>query len=179
MKFLAAILFVLVAICAGALVVIYSGTYDVGATQHDNALVNWVLDTAMTRSVQRHARGTDVPSVSDSASSDAGVREYRGCTGCHGAPGIPPGAIAKGLWPEAPDLAKTANDWTPAELFWIIRNGLKFTSMPAWGPTRDDQRLWALTAFVRKLPRISAAEYEAMRMKAGMEDPGSQRPPAR
>ena len=80
MKFLAAILFVLVAICAGALVVIYSGTYDVGATQHDNALVNWVLDTAMTRSVQRHARGTDVPSVSDSASSDEVELAGRGFT---------------------------------------------------------------------------------------------------
>ena len=84
--------------------------------------------------------------------------------------------IAKGLWPEAPDLAKTPDDWTPAQLFWIIKYGLTFTSMPAWGPTRDDQQLWALTAFVQRLPRISASEYKAMLDRARMEDPGSQRP---
>jgi mono/diheme cytochrome c family protein len=45
-------------------------------------------------------------------------------------------------------IAMTADEWTPSELYWIIKNGLKFTSMPAWGPTRDDQKLWALTAFL-------------------------------
>jgi mono/diheme cytochrome c family protein len=179
MKVVAAILVTLVAIGAGALFVIYSGAYNVGTNNHDNAFMNWVLDTAMTRSVQRHARGISVPPLSDSTLIDLGFREYRGCTGCHGAPGIPPGPMAKGLWPEAPDLAKTADDWTPAQLFWIIKNGLKFTSMPAWGPTRDDQRLWALTAFVHKLPRISASEYKAMMEKAGKEGFGGPRPTTR
>jgi mono/diheme cytochrome c family protein len=176
MKLLAAVLVVLVAIGAGALIEIYSGVYNVGTGNHDNSLINWILDTAMTRSVQKHARGISVPPLSDSTLIDLGFREYRACAGCHGAPGRPPGAIAKGLWPEAPDLAKTADDWTPAELFWIIKYGLKFTSMPAWGPTRDDQQLWALTAFVQKLPRISASEYKAMMDRAQMADPGSQRP---
>ena len=179
MKVVATILFTLVAIAAGALFVIYSGAYNVGTNNHDNAFMNWVLDTAMTRSVQRHAREVSVPSLSDSTLIALGFREYRGCTGCHGAPGIPPGPMAKGLWPEAPDLAKTADDWTPAQLFWIIKNGLKFTSMPAWGPTRDDQRLWALTAFVQKLPRISASEYKAMMEKAGTEGFGGPHPTTR
>jgi mono/diheme cytochrome c family protein len=176
MKLVAAVLIVLVAVSASALIVIYSGMYNVGTNNHDNALINWVLDTAMTRSVQRQARGISVPPLSDSTLIDLGFREYRACAGCHGAPGKPPGPIAKGLWPEAPDLAKTADDWTAAQLYWIIKNGLKFTSMPAWGPTRDDQRLWALTAFVRKLPRMSASEYKAMTEEAGMESPGGQPP---
>ena len=173
MKFMAAVLIVLAAIGAGALIVIYSGAYNVGMNNHDNALVNWVMDTAVTHSVQRHARGISVPPLSDSTLIEQGFREYRACTGCHGAPGVAPGPMAKGLWPEAPDLAKTADDWTPAQLYWIIKNGLKFSSMPAWGPTRDDHRLWALTAFVQKLPRISASDYKAMILKAGMESPGA------
>jgi mono/diheme cytochrome c family protein len=180
MKFVAAVFFVLVAFGAGALIVIHTGVYNVATTNHDNAVVNWVLDTAMIQSVKRHARGITVPPLSDSTMIDQGFREYRSCAGCHGAPGVTPGPMAKGLWPEAPDLAKTADEWTPAELFWIIKNGLRFTSMPAWGPTRDDQRLWALTAFVHKLPRISASEYKGMMEKAGMaEGPGGQRPALR
>jgi mono/diheme cytochrome c family protein len=80
--------------------------------------------------------------------------------------------MAKGLWPEAPDLAKTADEWTPAELYWIIRNGLKFTSMPAWGPSHDDHELWAMTAFVKKLPHLTESEYKAMQDAAGMAGPG-------
>jgi mono/diheme cytochrome c family protein len=179
MKLGAAILIILVAIGAGALIVIYSGIYNVSTNNHDNALANWILDTAMTRSVERQARGISVPALSESTLIETGFHEYRACVGCHGAPGVPPGAIAKGLWPEAPDLAKTADDWTPAQLFWIIKNGLKFTSMPAWGPTRDDQRLWALTAFVHQLPRISTSEYNAMMEKAGAPGPGPERPMTR
>jgi mono/diheme cytochrome c family protein len=177
MKLGAAVLIVLVVIVSGALIVIYSGIYNVSTNNHDNALANWVLDTAMTRSVQRQARGISAPASSDSTLM-TGFHEYRGCVGCHGAPGVPPGAIAKGLWPEAPDLAKTADDWTPAQLFWIIKNGLKFTSMPAWGPTRDDRRLWALTAFVHQLPRISASRYHAME-EAATASSGGERPTAR
>jgi len=176
MKFIATVLMVLVAIGAGALIVIYSGAYNVGTDNHDNAIINWALDTAMIRSVRHHARGISVPALSDTAMIYLGSREYRACAGCHGAPGRAPGPMAKGLWPQAPDLAKTADEWTAAELYWMIKNGLKFTSMPAWGPTRDDQRLWALTAFVQKLPRISASEYKAMMDRAQMEDPGPQRP---
>lgn len=179
MKFVAAVFVVLILGIAGAGFVIYSGAYDVGTSNHDHALINWVLDTSMTRSVRRHASGISAPPLSDPTLIAVGFREYRGCTGCHGAPGIPPGPTAKGLWPEAPDLAKTADEWTPAELFWIIKNGLKFTSMPAWGPTRDDQRLWALTAFVKQLPHISAAEYKTMMEQAGTETPGGLRPMTR
>jgi mono/diheme cytochrome c family protein len=179
MKKLATALIVLVAIAAGALIAMYSGAYNVGTSNHDNALVNWALDTGMTRSVQYHARGLSAPSLADAAMIAQGAREYRGCTGCHGAPGRPPGAIAKGLWPEAPDLAKTADDWTPEELYWIIKNGLKFTSMPAWGPSRDEATLWALTAFVHKLPNLSAADYAAMTAQASADSTGGAHGPSR
>jgi mono/diheme cytochrome c family protein len=165
MKLLVAVL-VLVVIAAA--VVIYLGAYDVGTGNHDNALMNWVLDTAMTRSVGRHAKGISVPPLSDPAMVEQGFRHYREmCVECHGAPGVAPGEIAKGLFPEAPDLAKTAGDWKPAELYWIIKNGLKFTAMPAWGPTHDEKALWAMTAFVERLPRLSPTEYRAMAALAG------------
>ncbi len=180
MKRVASALIVLVAIGVAGLVMMYSGALDVGTNNHDNALINWVLDTGMTRSVQRHATGILVPSLSDSAMINLGFRHYHEmCVACHGAPGVRPGGIAKGLWPVAPDLAKTAADWKSAELYWIIKNGLKFTSMPAWGPSHNDHDLWAMTAFVQRLPKMSALEYKAMMERAGMEGPDGQRPPMR
>lgn len=167
MKFIAILLVLFIVVAAGVLVMVYSGAYDVSTTNHDNALMNRVLDTAMTRSVQHHARGISAAPPSDSTTIEMGFRHYdRMCVGCHGAPGVAHGDIADGLWPEAPDLAKTAADWTPAQLYWIIKSGLKFTSMPAWGHSHSEKDLWAITAFVQRLPRLSPSEYKAMQDRA-------------
>jgi mono/diheme cytochrome c family protein len=50
----------------------------------------------------------------------------------------------------------------PAEQFWIIKHGVKLTGMPAWGVTHDDELLWNVVAFVRKLPELTAVQYETM-----------------
>jgi hypothetical protein len=45
------------------------------------------------------------------------------------------------LYPPSPDLAKAAALYSPAELFWIIKHGIKMTGMPAWNDHSDDE-LW-------------------------------------
>jgi mono/diheme cytochrome c family protein len=172
MKFLAGLLIVVVLCIAVGLTVIYSGAYNVSQLNHDNPPMNWVFETASKRSIQNHAKGIAAPDLADTSLVNLGFREYRACGNCHGAPGRPPGGMAKGLWPEAPDLAKTADEWSAAEIYWIIKNGIKFTSMPAWGPSHDDHELWAMTAFVKKLPHMTEAEYQEMQAKAGMPGPG-------
>ena len=68
----------------------------------------------------------------------------------------------RGLYPPAPDLASAGARHTDAELFWIIKNGIKMSGMPAWGETHSDEELWALAAFVDDLPEMSASEYRAL-----------------
>jgi hypothetical protein len=36
------------------------------------------------------------------------------------------------------------------------------TGMPAWGLTHDDEILWDVVAFVRKLPELTAEQYQAL-----------------
>ncbi len=46
------------------------------------------------------------------------------------------------------------------EAFWIIKNGIKMTSMPAFGPTHSDQKIWAITDFLlNKMNKMSLIEY--------------------
>jgi mono/diheme cytochrome c family protein len=162
-KIVTAVIVVVVLGLAGVLLVAYSGIYDVGMGNHDNAVMNWIFETGMERSVKQHARGIVVPALDDSVMIRDGFRHYRHmCVSCHGAPGVEPGEIAKGLWPEAPKLADTADEWSPAQLYWIIKNGIKFSSMPGWGPTHDDHALWAMTAFVAQLPKMSPTTYRTM-----------------
>jgi cytochrome c553 len=59
-------------------------------------------------------------------------------------------------------LSDAVRRWTPRELFWIVKNGLKYTGMPAWvAPHRDDE-VWAIVAFLRRLPELDEATYGAL-----------------
>jgi mono/diheme cytochrome c family protein len=166
MKILTTVLGTLAVLVVAALASIYSGLYPVSTLKHDSSLVNWALETGMIHSVSHHARAIVPPPLSAPALIRQGFAHYQEmCVTCHGAPGVEPDEIAQGLWPKAPDLAKSARHWSPAELFWITKNGIKFTAMPAWGPSHDDDKIWAMVAFLEALPRVSPAQYRAMRSK--------------
>jgi hypothetical protein len=49
-----------------------------------------------------------------------------------------------------------------AELYWIIKHGIKMTGMPAFGPTHEEEKLWSVMAFVRRLPELQTEAYSAM-----------------
>jgi mono/diheme cytochrome c family protein len=150
-----------------------SGCYDVGATNHDNAFLNWFLDRGMTRSVEHHSRNIVPPDLTAQELQATGAAHYREmCVSCHGAPGAPAGEIAEGLWPEAPDLSTAVEDWTPAQLFWIVKHGIKFTAMPGWGESHTDEQVWAIVAFLEELPHITPANYRALADEAGSEEGG-------
>ena len=48
------------------------------------------------------------------------------------------------------------------------------TGMPAWGKTHTDEEIWAMTAFVETLPRLTPAQYQTMSrtIKPVSETPG-------
>ena len=44
------------------------------------------------------------------------------------------------------------------------------TGMPAWGPTHSDEKIWAMVAFLEKLPHMTAAQYKEMDKMAGPDE---------
>jgi hypothetical protein len=36
------------------------------------------------------------------------------------------------------------------------------TGVPSWGVTDDDELLWNIVAFLRKMPELTADEYQAL-----------------
>ena len=165
MKTIFATLMVLLLLAVlGGLAFIYSGLYNVAASEPHSRLGNWIFDTAMKRSVHRRAEGVTPPPRRRMERITEGFKKYdEMCVTCHGAPGVERSEIGKGLTPPAPDLAKEAEHWTPTQLFWIIKHGIKMTGMPAWGKSHDDDALWDLVAFVERLPSLSPQDYRALR----------------
>src|SRR5215471_3946832 len=152
----ASLLIAAVVFLLGAAPVIFAGLYDVAATTPHWSATSWLLETTRTRSVKAQAAGIVVPpGLTDPAKVIIGVEHYAAhCAVCHGAPGVPKGDIARGLNPSPPDLAKAARLYTSAELFWIVKHGIKMTGMPAWNG-HSDAELWATVSFVKKLPGMS------------------------
>ena len=147
---------------------IYSGFYDVAASQPDNTLMRWVLITTRNRSIDRRASEITVPPLGDPKLIQEGFEHYHEmCTGCHLAPGIESSEIREGLNPVPPVLAKVVPNSSPARLFWVIKNGVKMTAMPAWGTSHSDQMIWAMVAFLERLPTLTPAEYQAMEKQLG------------
>ena len=92
----------------------------------------------------------------------AGVTHYaEHCVVCHGAPGVERGDLAEGLYPRPPNLADAARVYTPGELFWIVKHGIRMTGMPAWGAHSDDE-LWATVALIEKLPGMTDQAYATL-----------------
>lgn len=147
-----------------------SGIYDVSASTAHSGVVNWVLTTTSHASIERRSSRVVVPDLSDASLALAGAEGFDSmCAMCHGAPGLEPEAVGQGLNPPAPSLAEAATHMDAAELFWVTKNGIKMTGMPAWGATHDDDELWSIVAFIMSLPDLDAEGYRAL---LGSRTPG-------
>lgn len=162
MKILVTVILTIVVLAAAGLVYIYSGLYNVSAAGPEGELQEWVLSTSMDKAVKRHAKSIPVPDLGDSAQIALGYFHFSEmCVGCHGGPGIEPSEVGKGLNPQAPDLSKVVREWNDAELYWIMKNGIKMTGMPSFGKTHSEEALWAMVAFVKKLPEMTPEQYRS------------------
>ncbi len=163
MKVIGTVITIAVILIIASLFFIYLGIYNVSALGPRGRLISWVLSTTMDNSVRRHAEGISAPQLTDPAMVRKGAGYYRAsCAICHGAPGMAPTPLSKGLHPPPPRLAEVVSDWTPAELFWLAKNGVRMSGMPAFAPSYSDEELWAVVAFLERLPSLSTQEYNAM-----------------
>ena len=153
----------LLVLAGAAAVAIYGGLYNIAADVPHTQPVYWLLETVRDRSVAARARNTIVPNdLDDSFRISRGAGQYADmCSLCHLAPGMKRTEISRGLYPRAPELRRKS-DLTPAEQFWIVKHGVKMTGMPAWGVTHEDELLWDVVAFVRKLPELTPEQYETL-----------------
>jgi cytochrome c553 len=140
-----------------------SGIMPIKASSGHWAITAWLLNFTMRRSVITHSLGIDVPKLDDVALVVKGATHYEfGCRPCHGGPHLPQPIIAGHMTPHPPHLPPEIPKWRAAELFYIVKHGVKFTGMPAWPAQQRDDEVWAVVAFLLKLPNLTAQEYQKL-----------------
>ncbi|MCP8937524.1 c-type cytochrome [Alsobacter sp. SYSU M60028] len=158
---------------AGGLLFAMSGFYSVAATREHWPPVRWFFDMALARSVQFHAAGIVAPNLDDARLVRKGAAHYEGnCAPCHGAPEAWRNPFSHQMMPEPPHLASTER-WSDAQLFWIVKNGIKYTGMPAWAAQNRDDEVWAVVAFLRRLPGLTGSDYHRLAFGAAPARDGS------
>jgi cytochrome c553 len=156
---------------AGFLLVV-SGIMPIKASSGHWTITAWFLNFAMRRSVVTHSLTTKVPSLDNAGLVAKGATHYEfGCRPCHGGPNIPQPVIAQRMTPQPPYLPRVVAQWRPKELFYIVKHGVKFTGMPAWPAQQRDDEVWAMVAFLQKLPHLTTSEY--YELARGKTDPGA------
>jgi mono/diheme cytochrome c family protein len=169
MKWLVSILIVIIVILVVGFAYIFSGYYNVSATQPHWASTLWIIDELRERSIEAHSKGIRPPPPTPRLTK-AGLEHFHEmCHDCHGAPGYKPEEFAEGLYPKPPGLsARDVQAMSDAALFWVVKNGIKMTGMPAFGPTHGDDILWGMVSVVRQLPGLKADQYKRMLVAAGV-----------
>ena len=164
MNFISKLFLLLIILVAGLGFYLYKGMYNFGASSPHNKITEMVINESMEMSVKNHAKDIIAPELDEQKMINEGFVNYDAmCAMCHGAPGLPSSVLHKGLYPKPPELyEEDDNEWSDSEFFWIIKNGIKMTGMPAYGPTHSDEELWAIVSFLRVLPKLSGQDYKML-----------------
>jgi len=88
------------------------------------------------------------------ASVDQGDTLYGvDCADCHGLDGHTPTDEGRWMYPRVANLISSqAQRYSDRELFWIVKNGIRLSSMPAFAKVEIDEDIWNLIEYLRTLP---------------------------
>lgn len=166
MKFLLGMLFAVFIAIVGVFTVVSSGIINIGADQLHTPIVHGFLETARERSIENASKDIVVPDLQQVDMISSGGADYKDmCAGCHLAPDATQTDLSEYLYPKPPNFTKAEvverfnSEAGAQQSFWAIKHGIMASGMPAWGATHDDERMWAMVAFIRALPELDEAQY--------------------
>jgi thiosulfate dehydrogenase len=154
--FILGIVVSVVAVIAGAYLVVTSGALPAGQDVKPGALEKWAAKTSLRATMKREAQGLKSPLPPTDDNLAAGVALYVAhCQGCHGGPEGVASPIARGLTPNAPQLAKDGVEDDPeGTIYWKIAHGIRFTGMPAFRQNLSDREMWQMALFAKRMDKL-------------------------
>lgn len=173
MKLIKLILLLTMLVMGLVTTVMYSGIVNVAADEPHGDLVYWLLEETRESAINKAAQNIVVPDLTKPDLLLTGGVDYEFmCASCHLKPGQHESDLSLGLYPAPPNLAllsKSKQKNKPSEdlaidrkNFWVIKHGIKASGMPAWGVTHTDQRIWAMVAFIKRLPTLTPEQYQVL-----------------
>jgi mono/diheme cytochrome c family protein len=128
--------------------------------------------SALDNSVGRHAPRLDNPVPSTDENLIEGLKIYTmNCAGCHGGIDRQTSTFGKSFYPPAPNLILDPPDDPEWHVFYVIRNGVRYTGMPAWDKTLSEPDIWKVTAFLTRVEKLPPAVQDYWKKSSGAAPP--------
>jgi thiosulfate dehydrogenase len=163
--FIAGIVLTIAAALIGGYLVLQSGLVPANADTKPGPVETWAANTSLDATLNREAPKDPNPVATTDANLIDGINLYgQHCAICHGtAKGTASASpVAKGLNPSPPQMATDGVEDDPEGVsFWKIKHGIRWTGMPAWKDTLNDQQIWTLALFLKHMDKLPAAAQEA------------------
>ena len=137
-KFIAGIVFAVVAIIVAAFFYTYLGHMPVNADVAPGRIETYLAGHALDTSIELQAPKVKNPVQPTEDNLIRGMLIYNmNCAQCHGAP-TRKGTLGDGEYPPAPQFTSDPPDMPDHQNYWIIKHGIRYTAMPAWGKMMSD-----------------------------------------
>jgi mono/diheme cytochrome c family protein len=149
------ILAILIALALAAVAVIVGlNQIRLDALQEPGKVETFLATVVKQFLVRRSSREGIPPPPSNSQESIAeGDKLYAiDCSMCHGSDGRTPSDSGRWMYPRASDLTSPlVQRYADRELFWIVKNGIRLSGMPAFGRVESDEHIWNLVNYLRTM----------------------------
>ena len=163
-SFVSGIVLTLVFAAVGGYLVLQAGLIPANADAKPGPIEIWAAKLSLHATLDREAPKGPSPIAMTDANLIEGINLYsQHCAICHGtAEGEKSTSpLAKGLNPSPPQLASEGvEDDTEGESFWKIKHGIRWTGMPAWKETLNDDQIWKLATFLKHMDKLPAAAQD-------------------
>jgi mono/diheme cytochrome c family protein len=99
---------------------------------------------------------------------EAGAHYEEHCAVCHADNGSGITKFEGTMYPRPTDLrSEDTQSMSDGELYYTIKNGIRWSGMPAFGrPGDDDEHVWKIVAYVRHLPKLTSSEQQQVLARA-------------
>jgi thiosulfate dehydrogenase len=166
-RFLGGIIFTLLVLGGVGYFVVKAGMVPANADSKPGALEKWIANTALDATLERDTKELKNPVQPNDGNLITGVHLYaENCAICHGASDAKPSNLAQGFYIEAPQLAKNGVEDDPeVASFWKVKHGIRFTAMPSFTTTLQEEEIWKIAMFLKrmdKLPPVVEAEWKKL-----------------
>lgn len=165
--FITGVLLTIVVILGGIYLLLSQGKFPVGADNPPGLVERYLANMAVDQHVERNAPKQSNPMQPTVENLIAGARAYeQNCSFCHGGAAQRVSPMRTKFNPPVPQIINHIPGDPDAQLFWVIKHGIRMTGMPTWDGILNDAQIWQIVAFIKNSGKLPSAVQEAWRQAA-------------
>ena len=172
-NFILGVLVTLAILILGGLGAALLGFIPTNANATPPRLETHLAMSAVDASTEHRAPRITSPVLPSAENLIDGMKIYTmNCAGCHGTLDMKPSTFGRSFYPPAPHLVQHPPDDPEWFNYYIVRNGIRYTGMPAWDKTLSDQDIWKVTLLLSHMEKLPAAAQDYWKNAFGVPPPG-------